>query len=57
MVVRKLLEITDKVIILVSSKPRDGFTAEESVEVWNLYKHTLDGDVEIYYRVLSQDKS
>ena len=46
-VVKKLLEITDKVIILVSSKPRDGFTAEESVEVWNLYKHTLDGDVEI----------
>lgn len=46
-VVQKLLETADKVIILVSSKPRDGFTAEESVEVWNLYKHTLDGDVEI----------
>lgn len=46
-VVKKLLEITDKVIILVSSKPRDGFTAEESVKVWDLYKHMLNGDVEV----------
>jgi len=46
-VVKKLLEIADKVIILISSKPRDGFTAEESVKVWDLYKHMLNGDVEV----------
>jgi cytidyltransferase-like protein len=46
-VVKKLLEIADKVIILISSKPRDGFTAEESVRVWDLYKHMLEGDIEI----------
>lgn len=46
-VVKKLLEIADKVIILISSKPRDGFTTEESVKVWDLYKHMLNGDVEV----------
>lgn len=45
-VVKKLLEAADKVVVLISSKPRDGFTAEESVKVWDLYKHMLEGDVE-----------
>lgn len=46
-VVQKLLETADKVVILISSKPRDGFTAEESVKVWDLYKNALEGNVEI----------
>ena len=46
-VVQKLLEVADKVIILISAKPRDGFTADESVKVWDLYKHALNGDIEV----------
>ncbi len=46
-VVEQLLQKADQVVILVSPKTRDGVTADESVEIWDLYKTILDGSVEI----------
>lgn len=46
-VVQKLLQQADEVVILVSPKTREGVTADESVDVWNLYKTLLNGNVEI----------
>ena len=46
-VVQQLLNKADQVVILVSPKTRDGVTADESVEIWDLYKTILDGSVEI----------
>jgi cytidyltransferase-like protein len=48
-VVKQLLKVSDQVVVLISSKTRDGITADESVAVWNLYKDKglFDGSVEI----------
>jgi hypothetical protein len=45
--VEKLLKATDQVVILVSPQIKDGITADEAVDVWNLYKPLLDGSVEV----------
>lgn len=45
--VKKLLQNSDQVVVLVSPKVREGITDEESIRVWNLYKNYIDGDVEI----------
>jgi cytidyltransferase-like protein len=46
-VVKQLLQKADEVVVLVSPKTREGVTADESVEIWDLYKTMLDGSVEI----------
>jgi cytidyltransferase-like protein len=46
-VVQQLLNKADEVVILVSPKTRDGITADESVEIWDLYKVMLNGSVEV----------
>ena len=46
-VVQQLLDKADQVVVLVSPKTRDGVTADESVEIWDLYKTILDGSIEI----------
>lgn len=46
-VAKKASEIGDKVIVIVSSKDREGVTAEQSLKVWNLYKKFLPDNVEI----------
>ena len=46
-VVKQLLQKSDQVVVLVSPKTREGVTADESVEIWDLYKTILDGSVEI----------
>jgi cytidyltransferase-like protein len=46
-VVKQLLQKSDQVVVLVSPKTREGVTADESVEIWDLYKTMLDGSVEV----------
>jgi nicotinamide mononucleotide adenylyltransferase len=46
-VAKKLLNIADKIEILISSKPVEGITAEQSKAVWNLYNTLLDGKLDI----------
>ena len=46
-VVKQLLQKADEVVVLVSPKTREGVTADESVEIWDLYKTMLDGSVEV----------
>jgi cytidyltransferase-like protein len=46
-VVQQLLNKVDQVVILVSPKTRDGVDADESVNVWNLYKTIMNGSVEV----------
>ena len=46
-VVKKLLENADQVVVLVSDKVRGGITGEESVATWELYKKLLPSNVEI----------
>jgi hypothetical protein len=45
--VEKLLKATDQIVILISPQIKDGITADEAVDVWNLYKPLLDGSVEV----------
>ena len=44
-VVKSLSRQADEVIVLISPKSRDGISAEESFEIWNLYKPLLDENV------------
>jgi hypothetical protein len=46
-VAKKLLNIADKIEILISSKPVEGITAEQSKVVWDLYNTLLDGKLDI----------
>lgn len=46
-VVEKASKIADKVIIIMSNIPKDGFTSEESMKVWELYKDILPSNVQI----------
>jgi len=46
-VVNKLLKSADQVVILMSPETKDGISTDESEAVWDLYKPTLEGYVEI----------
>ena len=46
-VVNKLLKSADQVVILMSPETKDGINTDESEAVWDLYKPTLEGYVEI----------
>jgi predicted nucleotidyltransferase len=46
-VAKKLLNIADKIEILISSKPVEGITAEQSKAVWDLYNTLLNGKLDI----------
>jgi cytidyltransferase-like protein len=46
-VVEQLLQKADQVVVLISPKTRDGVTADESAQIWDLYKTIINGDVEI----------
>jgi hypothetical protein len=37
----------DKLIILIGPKEREGITKEQSLEIWNIYKKYLNGNIEI----------
>jgi len=44
-VLNKLLNVADEVIVLISPKTHEGITAQESAQIWNLYKSLLpDGN-------------
>jgi len=44
-VLYKLLNVADEVIVLISPKTHEGITAQESAQIWNLYKSLLpDGN-------------
>jgi len=44
-VVEQLADRVDEIIILISPKPREGVTADESAQVWELYKQGLDSSL------------
>ena len=44
-VVKSLSQQADEVIVLISPKSRDGISAEESYNIWELYKPLLDNNV------------
>jgi hypothetical protein len=46
-VINKLLKSADQVVILMSPEIKDGISTDESEAVWDLYKPTLEGYVEI----------
>lgn len=46
-VVEKASKIADKVIVIMSNIPKDEFTPEESMKVWELYKDILPNNVQI----------
>lgn len=46
-VVEQLLDKADQVVVLISPKTRDGVTADESAQIWDLYKTIINGDVEV----------
>lgn len=46
-VVEKASKIADRVIVIMSNIPKDGFTSEESMKVWELYKDILPSNVQI----------
>ena len=46
-VAEKLLQKADQVVILISPKTRDGVTADESAQIWDLYKNVINGSVEV----------
>ena len=47
----KLLNIADEVIVLISHKPKDGITAQQSLNVWNLYKSKFFEDKPIEIKI------
>jgi cytidyltransferase-like protein len=55
-IVRRLLDQCDEVVVLISPKPRDGVTADESVAVWELYKQQLNGNVTVMVASLNPVK-
>ena len=46
-VAQQLLQKADQVVILISPKTRDGVTADESAQIWDLYKNIINGSVEV----------
>jgi cytidyltransferase-like protein len=46
-VAQQLLNKADQVVILISPKTRDGVTADESAQIWDLYKNIINGSVEV----------
>lgn len=46
-VVEKASKIADKVIVIMSNLPKDEFTPEDSMKVWQLYKDILPDNVQI----------
>lgn len=46
-VVQQASEIADEVVVIMSNIPKDEFTPEQSMEVWDLYKDLLPSNVEI----------
>ena len=46
-VVEKASKIADKVIVIMSNLPKDEFTPEDSMKVWQLYKDILPNNVQI----------
>ena len=46
-VVQQLLQKADQVVVLISPKTRDGVTADESAQIWDLYKTIINGSVEV----------
>jgi len=46
-VAKQLLKKVNRVEIIISSKPVDGITAEQSKKVWELYNTLLGGDLDI----------
>ena len=46
-VAKQLLEKVDRVEIIISSRPVDGITAEQSKKVWELYNTLLGGKLDI----------
>ena len=46
-VVQQASEIADEVLVIMSNLPKDEFTPEQSMEVWDLYKDLLPSNVEI----------
>lgn len=46
-VVEQLLQKADQVVVLISPKTRDGVTADESAQIWDLYKTIINGSVEV----------
>ena len=46
-VVEKASKIADKVIVIMSNLPKDEFTPENSMKVWQLYKDILPDNVQI----------
>jgi nicotinamide mononucleotide adenylyltransferase/Zn-dependent peptidase ImmA (M78 family) len=46
-VVKQLLGKADQVAVLLSPEEQDGISADEGVEVWNVYKHLLEPNVEV----------
>src|SRR5210317_359274 len=37
----------DKTLVLIGHKERDGITKEDSLDIWNIYKNHLTGDIDI----------
>lgn len=48
--------LTNKAIIFVGKKERDGITQDQAVKVWNVYKRYIPGSVEVV-AVTGADKS
>lgn len=46
-VVQQASKIADEVLVIMSNIPKDEFTPEQSMEVWDLYKDLLPSNVEI----------
>ena len=46
-VVQQASEIADEVLVIMSNLPKDEFTPEQSMEVWDLYKDLLPSNVKI----------
>lgn len=46
-VVQQASKIADEVVVIMSNIPKDEFTPEQSMEVWDLYKDLLPSNVEV----------
>ena len=45
-VAKRLLDKSDRVIVLISGSPKDNITAQQSKQIWNLYNELLDNRLE-----------
>lgn len=46
-VVAKAANVADKVIVIMSNVPKDEFTPEDSMKVWELYKDILPSNIQV----------